>query len=683
MKKSLFIGFICFFGNIMFAFSGNCLNSEFFEGKFIHPGMAQSSQDLDYMRDMINKGEEPWKTAFENLKKQTSLDFKPEPFADVSEGGYGANSIGGREFSKNAAESYNHALMWYITKDKTYADKAIEILNAWSSVLRSFDGNNAKLKIGLSGYYFLNTAEILKYTTSGWKKEDMNQFTRMVLTVFYPGIKDFFSEANGNWDASMISTMMCIGVFTDNVEIFNRAVERFYRGEANSGITRYLYPTGQCQETTRDWGHVQLGLGELSKAAQIAETQGLDFYSVADDRLARGMEYTARFLCDNQIELFGVFSDRSHGARDIYESIYRYYKNKKHILLPYSEKIIKKYTRKTSSTNLLSATKISNYGEKVKLTRFTIKNNCLKPTEVGALKNETKKLDNYVVVKPGESIQNTIDKYKNTGKWIILEEGVHVFESPLKLYNGTYLAGRGNQTILFPAPKLKTAIVNGENVLSDVCIRDLLIEGASKVKESTDPNQDRRQRLYMSAPERAGIVLRSVTPGGISNLKLDNITIQNFTKSGLLIYSGKNIQVTRCDISNNGGNVVPGAGYHHNINLAYVTDSKVSYTRLDDSMYGNGINITFSKNISVTNSEMARNGSSGIYCAQSNSIKITENLTEGNDRYGIYVEKLMDACSGFEILENIAQNNKYCGINAFSAILSIIENNKSIHNGEN
>ena len=42
--------------------------------------------------------------------------------------------------------------MWYITQDKAYARKAIEILNAWSYILRGFDANNAKLNVGLFGY---------------------------------------------------------------------------------------------------------------------------------------------------------------------------------------------------------------------------------------------------------------------------------------------------------------------------------------------------------------------------------------------------------------------------------------------------------------------------------------------------------------------------------------------------
>lgn len=134
---------------------------------------------------------------------------------------------------------------------------------------RGFDANKAKQNVGLFGYYYLNTAEILKYTDSGWTAKDIEQFMQMVLTVLYPTIKDFFTEDNGNWDASIISTMICIGIFTDNHEIFNRTVKCFHREEGNSGITRYLYPGGQCQEIAHDWEHVQLGIGDLPKPPKL------------------------------------------------------------------------------------------------------------------------------------------------------------------------------------------------------------------------------------------------------------------------------------------------------------------------------------------------------------------------------------------------------------------------------
>ena len=106
-------------------------------------------------------------------------------------------------------------------------------------------------------------------------------------------------------------------------------------------------------------------------------------------------------------------------------------------------------------------------------------------------------------------------------------------KAPLKIYSGTLLAGQGRETIIFPAPQTETAIINGEDILSDVTIRDLLIEGATKVIENADPNHDRRSRSYMNAPSREGIIFKSKEKDGIQNITFENITVQNFTKNGV------------------------------------------------------------------------------------------------------------------------------------------------------
>jgi hypothetical protein len=91
--------------------SENAQTSEFLNTPFRHPGMAQSRGDLNSMKQMILAGKEPWETAFENLKKQVSLDFQPSPVAYVSVGPYEANSMGGREYERSANAAYQHALM--------------------------------------------------------------------------------------------------------------------------------------------------------------------------------------------------------------------------------------------------------------------------------------------------------------------------------------------------------------------------------------------------------------------------------------------------------------------------------------------------------------------------------------------------------------------------------------------
>jgi predicted alpha-1,2-mannosidase len=631
---------------------------------FVHPGMAQNQEDLDFMKQNILSGKEPWKTAFSNLKKQALQAYVPKPVSFVSEGPYGENSVGGKDFFKSSTAVYTNAIMWYITKDKIYADKAIEILNAWSYKLQSFDANNAKLNVGLYGYYFLNAAEILKYSNSGWSEKDMEQFKKMTLTVFYPTIENFFTEANGNWDASMISTMLCIGVYTENTKIFNRAVDRFYWGVGNSGITKYIYPGGQCQEATRDWDHVQLGVGEFAKAAQTALTQGLDFYSVAQDRLAYAFEQNSKMMLGNDLDIFGVLSKRGlEKYKDIYESIYNYYTNVRGIEMPFTKEVILRHTRYQFPIGFLSGVRKFSIPLKEKLDVLPSVD-FLRSTKTGALSQPSKDISiDCILVKVGESLQTVIDKNKGKNATILLDKGVHILDTTLKIYSGITLAGYGKESILFLRPGLQlVTITNAENEIHDVTIRDILIEGAVSTAENNDPNHDRRTRSYMSASSREGIVIRSEQAGQIKNLIFENVTIQNFTKNGVLIVGGSYIKINCCNLSDNGSSVVPGAGFHHNLHLSHVTDCKITNSRFDTSPWGSGIEISFAKNVEISGNEMCRNKMSGIWCYDSERINISNNLAEGNDMDGISIDTMLSGCENVTLNNNCLQNNGRYGI---------------------
>jgi hypothetical protein len=64
---------------------------------------------------------------------------------------------------------------------------------------------------------------------------------------------------------------------------------------AERSVFKYIYPNGQCQESTRDQGHTQLGLGEFAGAAGLHEP-GSRLVSEGDNRLALGYEYTMEYL---------------------------------------------------------------------------------------------------------------------------------------------------------------------------------------------------------------------------------------------------------------------------------------------------------------------------------------------------------------------------------------------------
>lgn len=312
---------------------------------FVHPGMLHSRADLDFVKAKIASGEEPWKTAWAQLgqSKLASLKWTPRPIATVVRGVSNNPDIGSSALSADSAAAYCHALQWALAGERAHADKAIEILNAWSGTLKSLEGHDRKLLAGITAHKFANAAEILCYTDSGWKPPDIERFKRMLLDVYAPVMKDFFPSANGNWDASMIDSSLCIAVFCDDHAMFDRSIDYALHGPGHGAIPHYVYPTGQCQESTRDQAHTQLGLGFLAGTCQVAWTQGIDLFGADDNRLAIGFEYTAKYNLGEDVPCEGTISPKVRGKfQPIYELIYRHYAIDKGIAMPYTKRVAEK-----------------------------------------------------------------------------------------------------------------------------------------------------------------------------------------------------------------------------------------------------------------------------------------------------------------------------------------------------
>ena len=321
-------------------------------GTFVHPGLLHSRAALDRMKQRVAAGEEPWKNGFEKLCEhgQSRADWKLRgPFATVARGRQG--SVNFPAFDADANAAYQNALMWAITGNEAHAKKSVEILNAWSFTLREFSGSDKQLGAALGGFKFVNAAEIMRHTYPGWQRDDIAQCERMLRNVLYPTIRDFATFANGNWDTACIKTMMAIGVFCDDREMWNRGVEYFRNGQGNGRLTHYVInAAGQCQESGRDQAHTQLGLGHLADACEIAWTQGLDLYAAADNRLLKGFEYTARYNLGGDVPFTpyrdttgkyhakAISADDRGELRPIYEMVWNHYENRCGLAAPFSKK---------------------------------------------------------------------------------------------------------------------------------------------------------------------------------------------------------------------------------------------------------------------------------------------------------------------------------------------------------
>lgn len=326
------------------------------QSEFVHPGILHNQAELEFIKQKVQAKEEPWLSGWNTLLKAeiSNMDWQPKAVSDVLRGAYNKPDIGASDLERDAAAAYSQAIQWAVTGNPQHAKKAIEILNAWSSTLKSIGEHDAKLLVGMTGVNMINGAEIIRHTSDLWQEDDIARFEKMLIDIHFEVIKDFFDWANGNWDASMIQTMLSIGVFTDDKDIFDRAANYFLEGKGNGAILNYFNDFGECQESGRDQSHVQMGIGFLGVACEIAWKQGVDLYGAYDNRLALGFEYTAKYNLGYDVpfedysSIDGRYkhteiSDRGRGRfRPIYERAYHHYHDRMGLDMPYTLEAIQK-----------------------------------------------------------------------------------------------------------------------------------------------------------------------------------------------------------------------------------------------------------------------------------------------------------------------------------------------------
>ena len=140
---------------------------------FSHPGILFTYEDMARIKKQAFYYAKPWKLGYELLKGDANINYVVQgPYAEV-ERTEGVNGTAAGAMSGDSQMAYHCALMWVITEEQRYADKAIEILNAWSGTLKAFTGGDDMLMSAWYGFNLINAAEILRYTDAGWKEEDI------------------------------------------------------------------------------------------------------------------------------------------------------------------------------------------------------------------------------------------------------------------------------------------------------------------------------------------------------------------------------------------------------------------------------------------------------------------------------------------------------------------------------
>lgn len=330
--------------------------------KFIHPGVLHSQKDFDHLYQIVQNKVQPAYGSFllikDNLRSSANYQMNG-PYKTISRDGEFNWTKTKMETDFSAA--YLNAIMWMVTKDAAHAKKSMDILLAYADTLTTIPAtNDAPLLAGLEGFKIVYAAEVLKHTYTGMNRSQLKKITGMITNIFLPVIEEFYKAppyTNGNWGSIVTKTYMAAAIFLDNRKMYNKAKKFYLSANDNGTIANYISgATGQVQESGRDQGHSQLGIGALATICEEAYVQGDDLYSALNNRLMLGFEYVARYnLGDDTVpfttwkDITGKYSDwtviSTKGRGNfipIYEMVYRHYVSRKGLAMPYTKQVIDK-----------------------------------------------------------------------------------------------------------------------------------------------------------------------------------------------------------------------------------------------------------------------------------------------------------------------------------------------------
>lgn len=199
---------------------------------FTHPGVLHNLKSFEVMKQQIEKKIMPAYGSWMILKAHPCSQFDYElrgPYKVISRDGEYAYTKGNMERDFSAA--YQNSLMWMLTGDKRHAEKSLDILTAYADTLQYIpETNDAPLLAGLEGMKIVYAAEILKYTYKEADASSLAKISKMILTVFLPVLENFYARepyTNGNWGPVATKTYMAIAIWSDNVQMYEKAKD-FY-----------------------------------------------------------------------------------------------------------------------------------------------------------------------------------------------------------------------------------------------------------------------------------------------------------------------------------------------------------------------------------------------------------------------------------------------------------------------
>lgn len=341
---------------------------------FTHPGALHTKEDLSRISEAVKNGEQPYLDGFNKLTESqfAQSNVTSRATETIVRGGNGQNYA---QLYQDCAKAYQNALRYHLEDNEECGKTAVTILNSWSSTLKTVTGNADRyLAAGLYGYQLANAAELMREHPDF----DVKAMQDMLINVFYKPLCERFLVSNefgrdhndayitnywANWDLANVAATVAIGIFCDRRDIYEMGIEYFKNGAGNGSIYNaipHLYDgsLAQWQESGRDQGHSNLGIGLMASVCEMAWNQGDDLYSWGQNRFMYAAEYVAAYNIgiETPFELYewgtgtngkysshSVVSNATRGEmRPIWALVYNHYVNRMGYEMPNVKSIMEK-----------------------------------------------------------------------------------------------------------------------------------------------------------------------------------------------------------------------------------------------------------------------------------------------------------------------------------------------------
>ena len=313
---------------------------------FTHPGIFATDHTIQTVREHLKQDHKPWVASLAHWESwaKDALAQAPEPVQRIFR--RTPNHIGTEESLRDFTAAQHLAYLFALTDKPEYADKAIEIMNAWSRTLKAIRGAGFNLQSGLMLPQLMGAADLIKHRCDRWAEEDQARFQAFSEVVLLPHVINLRISINGNHDCATNMALAAIGIYLNDEFLFNRSLNYHLHSKGYGAVNHYFLANGECQEDGRDMGHSRMGVRFFARIAEMARNQGENIYDRYDYRIASAMEHYARVQMDYYIP--AMYSSvhlsplGTRGMVDIYElHAYNYFTRERDMPMPYTTRLIR------------------------------------------------------------------------------------------------------------------------------------------------------------------------------------------------------------------------------------------------------------------------------------------------------------------------------------------------------